>query len=175
MVGPDIKCFSPAHILWEYLVLRRCQNCASAVLLFDSGTLSLGDSFSHLLTSFCLTDSRLSIKEVPVCLWINSLHVCSGLHCKKNKKKKHSAPPVKCKTAGRYLVHHPGRKALGWRKHKKSPYSLLTRGTQGHLMRPWDLLLLPPLKKLRLVMPSLSARLKEGKGSRGFEDQIMPL
>lgn len=49
-------------------VLRRCQNSASAVLLFDSGTLSLEDSFSHLLTRLCLTDSHLSIKEVPVCL-----------------------------------------------------------------------------------------------------------
>lgn len=99
-------------------VLRRCQNCASAVLLFDSGTLSLEDSFSHLLTCLCLTDSHFPIKEVPVCLWINSLHVCSGLHCKKKKKYNHSAPSAKCKTAGRYLVHHPGMRA-GWRKHKK--------------------------------------------------------
>lgn len=64
-------------------VLRRCQNCASAVLLLDTGTLSLEDSFSHLLTHFYHTDSHLSIKEVPVCLWISSLDVYSGLHYKK--------------------------------------------------------------------------------------------
>lgn len=68
-------------------VLRRCQNGASAVLLFDSGTLSLQDSFLHLLTHLCLTDSHLSIKKVPICLWINSLCVCSGVHWKKKKIK----------------------------------------------------------------------------------------
>lgn len=61
-------------------ILRRCRNCASAVLLLDTGTLSLEDSFSHLLTHFYLTESHLSIKEVPVCLLVNSLDVYGGLH-----------------------------------------------------------------------------------------------
>ena len=156
-------------------VLRRCQNCASAVLLLDTGTLSLEDSFSHLLIHFYLTDSHLSIKEVSVFLWINNLDVYIVAFI----TEKHSAPSARWKTAGRYLVHCPGRRALGWRKHThtKNPYSLLTRGTLGPLAWPWDWLLLAPLKKMHkmhLMRYSLFGRLKEEKGSRGFEDQIIP-
>lgn len=159
-------------------VLRRCQNGASAVLLFDSGTLSSEDSFSHLLTRLCLTDSHLSIKEVPVCLWINTLHVCSGLHCKKKKKVKKAFSSL-CQMQNSWQVLSTSPWEESWlKKAQKSPYSLLTRGTQGHLMCPWDQLLLPPLTKMHtmhLMRHSLSARLKEGRGSRGFEDQIIPL